>query len=1440
MASGGNGNAAPNSKVSNRFHSPPVELPSSNAQNFFEEAKITEVEEAELRRKFNKFCTIIPSPDGGEKETFLTLDNFCKLMQYYEATSPPYYEQYFHAMDRNRDDQLDFAEFFLGCCAADPATVHILNSFTGYERSQYIFDFYDRNRSATLEFDEFARLTADCLSLPNTDPNSDQVRNTAIEKARDLGALSESSPDVIHFSSIKFKKFYEYIQNERLRGTSRLFRFYKSMVKARSHHSRRGGSNANHHHNQAGASASTAAGASVSTVATVTTTHTSGRTSHAQVHGGPMDEHVNVDDLRSDLEDCEWHAHLMDLDQYFDPDGDEAPTLSLSSLGGHKERPNLPPYTSLLPPAPAAAPRADPDAPSATDARTIARKVLRSLGTINFDGLYTGAGADAGDVPFTLATAAQLRSLCTAAIRLLEAEDMVQPALPPPVKVFGGLHGQVMDLLSHFRWHSSPVEEIGDILYTSYVFLGDYADRGQNGLEVLTLLLALKVAHPHRITLLRGHHENRHVNYHLGLKSECELRLGQPDGGRVYEHLNRVFEYMSLAAIVGHQVLALGPGTLPPSLTRLDQLRRYKKPLVLPHAGQPRAGAGTQQPLDRLNEQVLLDLFTPGQLLPREMAGSLRETTREQLETFCSQNRLSAVVRSRHIPLKGFSFDCGGRLITINSCLNYCDLPAGNDASILCVTKMEGVQDIQLRPRLLTAQVAKSYQVASTSMRIPNATGATPALPLKPFRWPQQVRDATPGRIGTSFGRDGSADDSDSLKGAVALVIHHDRTVEPLPGEPVALFPAFGPGRPPGGIVPGLRGSATTTESPWLRSKPPVGPSAPQQPGSGAVMTAQPSSGTTAGGVEIGREDSAMLSGSNTPGARSTGLTLGERRSLGPRRSSGGNSATGKGGHDEQKRGGYPGGKGYTDPIVTTVIRAEEVEPGASTPKGGAPSGGDRRGLPRGSASMSASGVGAMTSSLDVRGAAGAGPTGLGGSASAKPPSGYAGSQGDAANQRRIGDNGPRLSLGSPTGSSGPGGPTSPTGAASAQGIGEPRRAASGGAGGRNTPSSGGVLAGGSQGPERRQSGSSFGQVKSGVKEGGSQQGASRGPSSGAASRGVATSPKAPAGGGYGVGLSGGSTSSSLPRGSAGGLSGSRRSGSDVAAAARAEAIAPPSPRRSGLSEQASAAAVRAASAAGLAQAPADDAAGPVSSAAEEQWAPASPEALLHLLQDASRLSSSVLPPAPAVFLQQFNRGSVTTAEQQLVYYLCRLWVESGFGDKDWSNALSIFDDELSDQPRPQPAYRGDSDGLPEGRWTLETYSMWLLKKGRRLRECAHWFRAFDFDQDDMIGVADFLQGLVASVAPRPASPTSAAGLCTALLMYRLNELDKKGSMDMRDLEALLQEASPSSASASPEQMTVWAQRAPDFDFFRLSLMPRLQHLPNCRLRVEAIMKPDG
>merc|ERR1719502_2436704 len=114
-----------------------------------------------------------------------------------------------------------------------------------------------------------------------------------------------------------------------------------------------------------------------------------------------------------------------------------------------------------------------------------------------------------------------------------------------------------------------------------------------------------------------------------------------------------------------------------------------------------------------------------------------------------------------------------------------------------------------------------------------------------------------------------------------------------------------------------------------------------------------------------------------------------------------------------------------------------------------------------------------------------------------------------------------------------------------------------------------------------------------------------------------------------------------------------------------------------------------------------------------------------------------------------------------------------------------MFETELNDQLRQTKGGNTNSEAK-EARWTLETFSMWLLKRGKRLRECSQWFRAFDFDQDEMIGVGDFVQGLVAAGSPRTAAPSSTGGLCTAIALFRLLDVERKQALDLRELEGSL------------------------------------------------------
>ena len=81
--------------------------------------------------------------------------------------------------------------------------------------------------------------------------------------------------------------------------------------------------------------------------------------------------------------------------------------------------------------------------------------------------------------------------------------------------VVGDLHGQLQDLLTIFIENGFPGPT-----GPQYLFNGDLVDRGEMGVELVTLVLAYKIVYPDCVHINRGNHESVYMNMAYGFMDE--------------------------------------------------------------------------------------------------------------------------------------------------------------------------------------------------------------------------------------------------------------------------------------------------------------------------------------------------------------------------------------------------------------------------------------------------------------------------------------------------------------------------------------------------------------------------------------------------------------------------------------------------------------------------------------------------------------------------------------------------------------------------------------------------------------------------------------------------------------------------------------------------------------------------------------------------------
>jgi diadenosine tetraphosphatase ApaH/serine/threonine PP2A family protein phosphatase len=225
----------------------------------------------------------------------------------------------------------------------------------------------------------------------------------------------------------------------------------------------------------------------------------------------------------------------------------------------------------------------------------------------------------------------------------------------------------------------------GDIAYIDYLFLGDYVDRGQHSLETITLLLALKVEYPHNVHLIRGNHEAADINALFGFRIECIERMGERDGIWTWHRVNRLFNWLPLAALIEKKIICMHGG-IGRSINHVEQIENLQRPITME--------AGSVVLMDLLWSDPTENDSVEG-LRPNARGPGLVTFGPDRVMEFCNNNDLQLIVRAHECVMDGFERFAQGHLITLFSATNYCGT-ANNAGAILVLGR-----DLVVVPKLI-------------------------------------------------------------------------------------------------------------------------------------------------------------------------------------------------------------------------------------------------------------------------------------------------------------------------------------------------------------------------------------------------------------------------------------------------------------------------------------------------------------------------------------------------------------------------------------------------------------------------------------------------------------------------------------------------------------------------------------------------------------------
>lgn len=238
--------------------------------------------------------------------------------------------------------------------------------------------------------------------------------------------------------------------------------------------------------------------------------------------------------------------------------------------------------------------------------------------------------------------------------------------------VVGDLHGDIETLIRIFEKMGYPPE-------TKYLFLGDYIDRGNFSIEVMTLLISLKALFPTSIYLLRGNHETSNISKSHGFYHECNIKMTN----KIYKQFCSLFDELPLVAIINEKIYCAHGGISQEAMDMCD--------VIL-----------LQKPVGKIKSQVITDILWSD---PSDLTENFEESERgrghvfgeKALDSFLKKNGFSTIIRGHQTCDNGYDqpFE-NEKCWTVFSSADYCQ--NWNSAAVLVVEGDEVVDFVGFDP----------------------------------------------------------------------------------------------------------------------------------------------------------------------------------------------------------------------------------------------------------------------------------------------------------------------------------------------------------------------------------------------------------------------------------------------------------------------------------------------------------------------------------------------------------------------------------------------------------------------------------------------------------------------------------------------------------------------------------------------------------------------